>query len=65
MSDKGKTHLDSLFVSENDATSIQKVLQAKAILEEATEGTTIVHRVQSEAPRVSWVRRLLNWFRRD
>ena len=65
MSDKGKTDLDGLFVSANDLTTRQKVLQAKAILEEATEGTTRVHRYQPKAPHVSWVRRLLNWFRRD
>lgn len=65
MMDKGKTDLDSLFISENGGTTSRKVLQAKAILEDATEGTTVVHRYQPKAPHISRVRRLLNWFKRD
>jgi len=51
--------------SEDGATTIQKVLRAKAILEEATKGTTSVHRNHSKALHASWLRRLLNWFRSD
>ncbi len=34
------------------------------MLEEITEGTTARHHYEPRAARVSWVRRLLNWFRR-
>ena len=49
---------------ENGATSTIKVLEARFMLEEITEGadTTVRHRYQPKAARVSSVRRPLNWF---
>ncbi len=47
-----------------DATSTIKVPEARVIVEEITEGTTMQHRYQPKAARVSWARRLLNWFMR-
>ncbi len=41
-----------------------KVLEARATLEEMAEGTTVLHRYEPTEPRVSWVQRLINWFRR-
>jgi len=52
-------------LSSEDATSRLKVREAMAILEEATEGTTVLHRYQPEAARVSWVQRVLSWFGGD
>jgi len=46
----------------DDLTTAAKVLTAQAlldVLEEVTEGTTIIQR--SEEPRTSWIRRLLTW----
>jgi len=47
------------------ATTRIQVLEARAVLEELTEDATIQHRYEPKEPRVSWVQRLLNWFRRD
>ncbi len=44
------------------ATSAIQVRKARAMLEEITEGTRALHHYQPRAARVSWVRRLLNWF---
>ncbi len=57
--DMRERDLENTDAGNDDATSRIKVLAARAILEEATEGTTVRHR---QPPRVSWVRRLLNWF---
>ena len=43
-------------------TSAIQVRKARAMLEEITEGTRALHHYRPEAARVSWVRRLLNWF---
>ena len=51
-------HLD-----DDDGTTISKVRAARAILEEATGSTTVLHRKQ--LPRVSWARRLLDWFKKS
>ncbi len=48
----------------DDPTSRIKVREAMAILEEATEGTTLIHQYQPKAARVSWIQRVLGWFRR-
>ncbi len=50
---------------DNDATSrIEAIRAATAMLEELIEGEspTVRHRIQVKAARVTWVRRLLNWF---
>jgi len=44
----------------DDATSIVKVREARAILEDITAR----HRSQPEPPRIGWLQSLLNWFRR-
>ncbi len=44
-----------------DTTITLKILKARAMLEEITEGTTVQHRYQP--PRVSWTQRVLSWFR--
>ena len=43
-------------------TSAIQVRKARAMLEEITEGTREPHHYQPSAARVSWARRLLNWF---
>jgi len=48
----------------NDSTSRIKVRQAMAILEEMTEGTTVLHRYQPEVAPLSWMQRVLAWFRK-
>jgi len=35
----------------------------KLLVEEITEGTTMLHRYQP--PRVSWTQRVLGWFRKN
>ena len=45
---------------DDDSTSIVKVREAKAMLEDITAR----RRNQPDAARVSWLQRLLNWFRR-
>ena len=46
-----------------DATSTIKVLETRAMLDEMTEGSTVLHNYQPKAVRVSWVQRVLGWFR--
>ena len=46
-------------IDSDDATSIVKVREAKAMLEEITAR----HRTQPPPPRLSWLQRILNWFR--
>jgi hypothetical protein len=48
-----------------DITSAIKVLETRAMVEEMTEGSTVLHHYQPKAVRVSWMRRVLDWFRRD
>jgi len=60
----GKPDLANKLAEDDGVTTRIKVLAARAILDEATEGTTVLHRYQPKAPRVGWARRLLNWFRR-
>ena len=43
----------------DDATSIVKVREAKAMLDEITAR----HQVQAPPPRLNWLQRVLNWFR--
>ena len=47
-----------------EATTRIQPVEVMATLEEATEGTTVVQR-RADPPRVSWVQRLLNWFREE
>ena len=54
--------LDELLGREEATTAI-KVREARAVLVEVTEGTTGRHRCQPQAASVSWVRRVLSWFR--
>ena len=53
--------LDRMSTDDDDATSIVKVREAKAILEDITAQ----HRSPPPAPRPSWFQRLLAWFRAD
>lgn len=50
---------------DGEATTRIQPAEVMAILEDGSEDTTVLHRYESKAPRVSWVRRMLNWFRRD
>ena len=43
-------------------TSAIKVREARATLDKLTECAPVQHRYQPKATRVSWARRLLNWF---
>ncbi len=45
-------------------TNTIQVRAAKATLDKITEGTTVQHRYQPKAARVSWTQRVLSWFRR-
>jgi len=54
--------LDELLGREEATTAI-KVREAKSVLVEVTEGTTGRHRYQPKAARVSWVQRVLSWFK--
>jgi len=44
------------------ATSKIEVIRTKAMLEEIVDDTSKRHRIQVKSVRVSWVRRLLDWF---
>ena len=56
---------DILDEIDTDATSAMKALETMAMLEEMTEGSTVLHHYQPKAVRVSWMRRVLGWFRRS
>ena len=58
-----KTSAPYEHLEDEDGTTISKVRAARAILEEATGSTTVLHRKQ--LPRVGWVRRILNWFKKS
>ena len=60
MSDKDRPDETGTFVPDFHFTSTNRVL-----MEEITEGSTVVHQYPLEKPTVSWVRRLLNWFKDD
>ncbi len=57
MDDKDKIVVTDTFVSDFHLTSKNRLL-----VEEITEGTTMLQRYQPKAARVSSARRLLNWF---
>lgn len=57
--------LDILEENDTDATSAMKVLAARTMIEEMTEGSTVLHHYQPKAVRMSWMRRIFAWFRRD
>ena len=44
-------------------TNTIQVRAAKATLDKITEGTTVQHRYQPKAARVSWTERVLGWLR--
>ncbi len=46
-------------------TNTIQVRAAKATLDKITEGTTVQHRYQPKAARVSWTQRVLGWFRKN
>ena len=50
-------------IDQNELTTTMRVLQARAILDEATGGSTTVRRQQFNGRRVSWMWRLLNKLR--
>lgn len=54
---------DILDEIDTDATSAIKVLETRALVEEMTEGSTVLHHYRPKAVRVSWMRRVLGWFR--
>ena len=63
--DKSKLH-DALTKDlREDPMSATKVREAMTILEEMTEGTTVLHRYQPKVARVGWLQCVLGWFRRD
>ncbi len=51
-------------LNDHGTTTTLDVLEARAMLEEYIEGesATVEHRYQP--PRVGWMQRILNWFRR-
>ena len=49
---------------DGEATTRIQPLAARAIPEEATDDTTVVQRIPMNLPRVTWVQRLINWFKR-
>lgn len=53
--------LDRMSTDDDDTTSIVKVREAKAILEDITAQ----HPSPLPTPRPSWWQRLLTWFRAD
>ncbi len=64
MGDKDKLDITDTFVPYDDHTSQTKLL--KALGESlGQEGTTVQHRYQPKAARVSWTQRVLSWFRND
>ncbi len=52
-------------VEDRLTTSAIQVREARAALEEMTKRLPVRHRIQVKAARVSWVRRVLNWFKRS
>ncbi len=56
---------DILDETDTGATTAMKVLETRAMVEEMTGGSTVLHHYQPKAVRVSWMRRVLDWFRRD
>ena len=52
-------------VEDHLATSKIEVIRTKAMLEEIVDDTTAQHRIQVKTARVSWARRVLNWFKRS
>lgn len=63
MSDKEIPKSDRVEADE-DLTTSAKVLAAKAILEEATEGTTVIQRHLPKPARFAWMRRVVDWLAR-
>ena len=55
---------DKVFEDHGTTTTLD-VLEARAMLEEITEGDTVRHRYQPKAARVSWTQRVLAWFRKN
>ena len=49
---------------DTDATSAMKVRAARTIVEEMTEGSTVLHHYQPKAARINWLRRVFAWIRR-
>jgi len=65
LTSKSKLHDTLTKDLREDPMSATKVREAMTILEEMTEGTTVLHRYQPKVARVSWMRRVLGWFRRS
>ncbi len=53
---------DILDEIDTDATSALKVLETRTMVEEMTDGSTVLHHYQAKAVRVSWMRRVLGLF---
>jgi hypothetical protein len=51
-------------LDDNDGTTTSSVLEAQATLREIAEDSALEHRDQPETTRLSWMQRLLGWFRR-
>ena len=60
MDDTNKTDVTDTFVPDFNLTGTNRVL-----MEEITEGSTVIHQYHPEEPHVGWVQRLLDWFRAD
>jgi hypothetical protein len=52
-------------VEDHGATSTLDVLKARAMLEEYIEGESATVEQRYQPPRVSWMQRVLSWFRRN
>ncbi len=54
------------FVDEDATIRIKAIREARVMLDEIikNDSTTALYRCQPQAARVSWVRRVLSWFRR-
>ena len=50
---------------DTDATTAMQVLAARTMVEEMTEGSTVIHHYQPREVRISWMRRVRRWFRRS
>jgi len=50
---------------DGEATTRIQPAEVTTTLKDSVEGTTVLQRYEGNAPRASWIRRIVNWFRRD
>jgi hypothetical protein len=63
MNDKYQSDLENVAADTTKATTKIKVLEARAFLKKATEGTTVIHRYQPTRPRIGWAQRTIKLIR--